>query len=731
MALNRKLLAGVALVVALLVVAVVGLHLAVNPEVFKPQIEDAVLRATGLTLRMEGPIRLSYFPWLGIEMGQASLGGIKGFEQDPFVSVAGAVIKVRLTALFRGDLEAGAIRFDRPELTLIKAPDGRTNWQALPIRDVTLEKNQVVVHSDSGQTAFNYLLEDFSIVGGSLRYEDRATGRTVRFTESNVTVDRIATGKSGNVALNFTLETDKPQLAVTTALTGKLTVDPGALVFTFDQAALDLKATAPELPFHRLTGTGKADVTVHGQDARLAVRNLALAATASGGMFPEKGETVALAGNFDADATAGRLVFSDMRLSGLGLEATGRIDGDLGKSGAEPRFVWQFSTNTFSPKALLARLGITLAGLPENALSSLETQGEVVFSPSALGLTVKSLRLDGQNLAFSATVTDFQLPAMHFELSADALDADRYLAAAKSAKAPAEKAAPAGKAASGAAGLSAARVQGHIGLGRLTVGGLALTKVQAAVAAADGTVTVGPFSFGLSGGTVAGGLTVATARPVPAWTLVTTIAGVEIKPVLAALAGRAPLSGALSGKANIATAGATPKDLLAGVSGPLSLRLDNGQVEGFSVSPQLLASLKGLTGLVGLNPQALVQAAGGLGSSLAASRQGSTAITQAMVNAQCAAGICTTRDLIIRSPQGVVTGAGNVDLGRERLNLAVVATLEGIGPVPLTVEGSFASPSVGVDKTALAKQAVKAVPQALEKAGQGVLDSVKGIFGGH
>ena len=101
-----------------------------------------------------------------------------------------------------------------------------------------------------------------------------------------------------------------------------------------------------------------------------------------------------------------------MRLSGLGLTATGRLDGDLGKPGTEPRFVWQFSTNAFSPKALLASLGITLSGLPEGALSSLETTGEAVFSPSALGLTVKSLRLDGQNLAFSATMTDFRQPAM-------------------------------------------------------------------------------------------------------------------------------------------------------------------------------------------------------------------------------------------------------------------------------------------------------------------------------
>ena len=728
MTLPKKLVIGGGIVVFLLVLGAVVVRLAVHPEVFKPQIEQAVLRSTGLTLHMEGPIRLSYFPWIGIEMGRASLGGIKGFEQDPFLRVEGASIKVRLTALLRGNLEAGALRLERPELTLITAPDGRTNWQALPIREVRLEKDQVIVRSDTGQTAFNYLLESFSLTGGSLTFEDRAADRTVRLTDLAVKTGRITSGKTSDVSLAFKLATDKPHVAVTTALTGKLTVDPGDLVFTFDKADLDLTATAADLPFRRLTGSGQADVTVRGQDARVAVRGLNLAATASGGMFPEKGETVHLAGNFTADATAGKLTFSDMRLSGLGLTATGRLDGDLGKPGTEPRFVWQFSTNAFSPKALLASLGITLSGLPEGALSSLETTGEAVFSPSALGLTVKSLRLDGQNLAFSAKVTDFRQPAMTFELTADAVNVDKYLPAAQARPKEAVPGDAKIVASKSVLATSTARVQGHIKVDRLTARGLALTDLDIAVAAADGLVTVSPVSFGLSGGSVHGGMTVALARPVPAWTLNAAVSGVEVKPVLTALTGKAALSGAFSAKAAVATTGTTGKELLSGLAGPVSLRLDHGQVEGFSVSPQLLASIKGLVGLIKLDPQGLVQAVSGFGQAVAASHQGSTPIAVASASFQHKNGVGTTRDILVRVPQGQVTGGGSVDLGRERLNLALTADVTGVGTVPLVVEGPFASPQVTVDKEALAKQTIRAVPKMLEKSGKSVLDSVKGFF---
>lgn len=733
MAFSKKFVAGGAiLLVVLLVLAAAGIRLAVNPAIFKPQIEQAVLQATGLTLRIEGPIRLSYFPWLGIEMGKASLGGLKGFENDPFVRVEGAILKVRLIALLHGDLEAGAVKLERPDITLIRAADGRTNWQALPIREVRLEENKVVVRSDAGQTAFNYLLESFSLKGGTVTFADRADNRTVRVTDLNVTSGRIATGKTSDVSLDFKLESDKPRVSLATGLKGKLTVDPSDLVFTFDKADLDIKATAADLPFARLTGTGKADVTVHGNDAAVQVKKLDLSATASGGIFKQTGETVRLAGNLDVDGTAGTLAFSEMRLEGLGLTATGRLDGDMGKAGGEPRFVWQFSTNRFSPKALLATLGITLSGLPEDALSSLETQGEVVYSPAALGLTVKPLTLDGQNLSFTATVTDFNKPAMTFELTADALNADRYMATGTADKTQAQPAKePAKEPAAKSSGPlpPTARVNGRIAIGRLTAKGLTITDLKTTVAAADGTVTVGPLSCGLAGGTVAGGLTVALSRPVPDWRLNAAIAGVQVKPVLMALTGKAPLSGSFSAKATVATAGKTGKALASGLSGPISLRLDNGQVEGFSLSPQLLASAKGLVGVVSLDPQAIIGSIAGFGQALAASHHGSTAISLAGANFRFQNGVGTTKDLLVRAPQGQVTGAGTVDIGRERLDLALSAALSGVGTIPLLVNGPFDAPQVTVDKAALAKQSVKAIPQLLERSGKGVLDSVKGFFG--
>ncbi len=326
-----------------------------------------------------------------------------------------------------------------------------------------------------------------------MTYEDRVSGSTLRLTDLAVTAGRVASGETSDVALGFKLASDKPQISVHTALKGKLTANPGDLVFRFDQADLDLSAATPDLPVHWLQGSGKADVTVNGKDGHLLVRNLSLAATAAGGMFPDKGETAKLAGTLEYDSQAGKLAFSDLVLEGLGLRATGRIDGALGKPEAGTRLVWQFATNRFSPKALLASLGIRLTGLPDGALSSLETKGELVFSPAALGLTLRDMRLDGQNIAFTVQVTDFDKPAVRFDLTADRLDAGPYLAAGVADKDKNAKPAPAAK---DAPTPSTARLDATIRVGHLALKGLDLTRCRPRSLPPTGPRRSNPFPLG-------------------------------------------------------------------------------------------------------------------------------------------------------------------------------------------------------------------------------------------
>jgi uncharacterized protein involved in outer membrane biogenesis len=233
---------------------------------------------------------------------------------------------------------------------------------------------------------------------------------------------------------------------------------------------------------------------------------------------------------------------------------------------------------------------------------------------------------------------------------------------------------------------------------------------------------------------VAGGLTVATAEPVPDWKCDATLSGVDLGPVLSAATGKAPVSGPLSATANLTAKGSQPEALLATLAGPVSLRLENGLIHGFSMSPSLLASLKALVGLVELNPKALVTATGDFGQALATSHQGETRLALASAKFLFANGRGATKDILVVLPQAKVTGSGTVDLGQRRLDLGLLADVHEVGTVPLTAEGPLTAPSVTVDKAALAKRAITNLPRTLGKSiqdtGKSTLEHIKDFFGG-
>ena len=80
-----KIFAGVVIVlVVLFVVAAVLFSRFFDPNAFKGQIAAAVKESTGRELVIPGQIELSYFPWLGFEVGEVRLGNPPGFGDGPF-----------------------------------------------------------------------------------------------------------------------------------------------------------------------------------------------------------------------------------------------------------------------------------------------------------------------------------------------------------------------------------------------------------------------------------------------------------------------------------------------------------------------------------------------------------------------------------------------------------------------------------------------------------------------
>jgi AsmA protein len=119
----------VGVVIVLLAVALLAVHLFVNPNDYKPRIAAAVKEATGRELVLQGDIKLSVFPWIALELGPASLGNPEGFPEQPFVSFQRASVRVKLLPLLSKRLEVGRVELDGLDLKLLKNAAGKGNWE--------------------------------------------------------------------------------------------------------------------------------------------------------------------------------------------------------------------------------------------------------------------------------------------------------------------------------------------------------------------------------------------------------------------------------------------------------------------------------------------------------------------------------------------------------------------------------------------------------------------------
>ena len=121
-----------AALVALLVLAALLVTELINPDAYRGQIERLVARDTGRPLRIEGHLRLGWYPWLTLEIGPARLGNRTGLRGPDLLAWRSARVPVRLLPLLlHRRIELGTIELDGADIHLWRSAAGVGNWQNL------------------------------------------------------------------------------------------------------------------------------------------------------------------------------------------------------------------------------------------------------------------------------------------------------------------------------------------------------------------------------------------------------------------------------------------------------------------------------------------------------------------------------------------------------------------------------------------------------------------------
>lgn len=126
----RQVLLFATICLGLLVASILALPFIVSTQNIKIQMDKRVLELTGSHISYTGDPKLSFNPFLGIELNDVVLEGSKLSPEEPeLLRVENLRFKLKVLPLLFGKIRLSDFRLIRPSIKLLWRADGSANWQ--------------------------------------------------------------------------------------------------------------------------------------------------------------------------------------------------------------------------------------------------------------------------------------------------------------------------------------------------------------------------------------------------------------------------------------------------------------------------------------------------------------------------------------------------------------------------------------------------------------------------
>ncbi len=161
--------------VVALVLAAVVFALTFDINSYRPRIEAAASKATGLEVRVNGKMGLSFFPF-GISAKDIHVTGMGG----EILSLENLKLGAELMPLLRKQLKVTGCEIVKPVVTIVKDADGKYNF----------ERTEKKSTEEVGGAA--YRLNNFKASKGVIVYLDKKTGEKTEFKDFNLAIKDLS-----------------------------------------------------------------------------------------------------------------------------------------------------------------------------------------------------------------------------------------------------------------------------------------------------------------------------------------------------------------------------------------------------------------------------------------------------------------------------------------------------------------------------------------------------------
>jgi AsmA protein len=740
-------------VVVLVAGAIAYIALTFDPNAYKPQIIQAVKDSKQRTLKLDGDIKLFFFPNIGISLGKVSLSEFQS-EQE-FASVESASVSLKLLPLLFKRLVVDEVAVSGVKAQLVKYKNGKTNLDDLLSKD-SAPAASMPASAPAASSPMEFDIASVQLDKTELAYRDETTGAQYGVRNLSLKTGRIANGLPTKIDFAALIQSSKPKLDITAQIRTTLTFDLDKGLFQVQ--GLDLQANGTALDITGLNVKAGGDASAQPATQAFSLQKFEFSAS---GM---KGKD-----RFEARLDAPDLTLSKDKFSGSNIALNAKLDGAIGNAVAalslpgiegdarafkvggmqldvdfkQPEQAFKLKLTSpitgsieaqqFNLSDLKLALNATGDKLPGKSISS-ELKGGI---RADFGRQNIEANLDGgllqSRIKAKLAVRNFSVPVIRYDLEIDQFDADPYLpkktaeAQEKDQSKNAEPEQPFDLSA-----LKTLNVEGSVRIGSLKAANVKVAQLRVDVKAQNGLVNIAPLSAKLYQGSLDSKITVNAAKAQPEFAAKATLAGVEVGQLLK----DAMQMDFIDGKGNVALDVTTQGNLVSllkkKLNGKMSVALADGAVKGINLAKTVREFGKGSAD-----------------KTQAANKEEKTDFSELKASFKITNGVAHNDDLSLKSPFIRVGGKGDINLGNDSLDYLVKATIagtmEGQGgkdnvsgvTLPVRLSGPFTALNYKLEFGAMvsdaAKQKVQAATQkakddAKAKARDELKKGLKGLF---
>ncbi len=775
-----------AAVLLLIIIAAVAVPMFVDPNDFKPQIQAVVKDNTGRDLNIEGDIKLSFFPWIGVSTGKLTLSNAEGFSDNAFAEILQSNIKVKLIPLLSKKVEISRIVLKGLSLNLEKDKQGRTNWDDLASDKSTPEPAEIEDKIENDSDAVNPLaalaIGGISIEQANIVWDDQQANQHVEVIDFNFKSDKLVFDKPIPIELSLKVVNKEPQLTVTLQFSSELVISEQLDDFKLNNIKIESITEGKDIPGKTLKVNLLSDIALNITQQTLAVSdlkiksgNLSIIADINGSKITDnpvfngsinvttpdltrflESLEISLPKNKNAKALKNLSVAFNLKSTAnsadiqnlvIKLDDT-TIDGSARISNITDNPIVDSSINMVIPNLaqFLESLAISLPDKQDaEVLKKLTVAFKLKSTANSADIQNLVVKLDDTTIDGSASINNFSKPAIKFNLKVDEINLDRYLPK-KLEKTNKAASTPAATAVASAAlfpveTLRALNVNGQLSINKLLVNNMKINGVNLKLKAKNGKIQTHQTIKRLYKGSYSGSTAINVQNKTPTLRLNEKLSNVQIEPLLKDMKLDILMQGTTNASAKIQARGNSISAIKSSMNGNLEFSFKDSVIKGFNLQ-KIIDSAKGL--LDG-------------GTLPTKNKNDQTVFSIISGTAQIKNGVLSNNDLLAESSKVRVKGKGTVNISNEALKFNVnsrvikrTATdtkaekIRGI-PVIINVGGTLSKPTYQLDIIAMAaekyKHKIEKEKQKLikklddkvfkkldEKLGPGVGDLIKGFF---